>query len=106
MTSRSSITIDEIRLPPVHPGEILTDELAELGLSGTRFAREIDVPANRVTEILSGRRAITADTALRLARWFGTSAAMWMNLQTAYDLAAAARDHGQEIAKGVKPRAT
>ena len=71
---------------PIHPGEILKDELDELGISAAELARQIEVPPNRVSQILSGRRAVTADTALRLARWFGTSAELWMNLQQTYEL--------------------
>jgi len=71
---------------PIHPGEILADELAEIGVSAAELARLIEVPANRVSQILAGRRAITADTALRLARWFGTSPDLWLNLQKTYEL--------------------
>jgi len=70
----------------IHPGEILADELEELGLSAAELARLIDVPANRITQILAGKRNITADTALRLGRYFGTSPDLWMNLQKAYEL--------------------
>jgi addiction module HigA family antidote len=77
-------------MPPVMPGEILREEfLIPLGLSATRLARELDVPTNRITAILAGTRAITAETALKLAGRFGTSAEFWMNLQTAHDLAIA-----------------
>ena len=71
---------------PIHPGEILADELAELDKSPTELAREIHVPANRITQLISGKRAMTADTALRLERWLGVSAAFWMNLQKRYEL--------------------
>ncbi|MGH9610734.1 MAG: HigA family addiction module antitoxin [Bryobacteraceae bacterium] len=74
------------KLASVHPGEILRDELEERGLSANALARALRVPVNRVTEILNGKRAITADTAHRLARYFGTSAQMWMNLQMDYEL--------------------
>lgn len=75
------------RLPPVHPGEILLEEfLKPFGISQYRLAVEIHVPPRRINEIVHGLRSITADTALRLARYFGTSAAFWMNLQTRYDL--------------------
>ena len=89
--SKSAITIDQAvddRLPPTHPGEILRDELAELALSANAFAARIGVPTNRITEILAGRRSISAETALRLGRFFGTSAQSWMNLQANYDLSA------------------
>ena len=67
---------------PIHPGEILKDEPAELGMSGAALARQIKVPANRIGKIIAGKRNITANTALRLGKWFGTSAAFWLNLQT------------------------
>ncbi len=71
---------------PIHPGEILADELNELSLSGAELARLIDVPANRISQIVAGKRNITADTALRLGRYFGTSPDFWMNLQKTYEL--------------------
>ncbi len=71
---------------PIHPGEILADELEELGLSSAELARQIEVPANRISQIIAGRRNVTADTALRLARYFGTTADFWMNLQKTYEL--------------------
>lgn len=94
-----------LRLPPIHPGEILRGELEELGLSANAMARALDVPPARIAEILNGSRAITADTALRLARWFGTSARFWMNLQSSYELARAELDRGESIAERVRPRA-
>lgn len=106
--SRSPITTEDrvvLNLPPTHPGEILAEELAALGVSANALARALDVPPNRVTEILNGKRAVTADTALRLARYFGTSAKFWMNLQQSYDLGIAERDHGAAIARTVRPRA-
>jgi len=75
------------KLPPVHPGEILLEEfLKPLGLSPYRLAKDVSVPPRRINEIVRGARAITADTALRLARFFGTSERFWMNLQTRYEL--------------------
>ena len=71
---------------PIHPGEILGDELKELGVSPTELARQIAVPPNRLSQIVGGKRAITGDTALRLGHWFGMSAQFWLNLQSAYDL--------------------
>lgn len=88
----------------VHPGEQIAVELEELGMSASQLARELDIPANRVTEILRGRRGITADTALRLARWLGTSPEFWMNLQQIYELRRAQEEHGAEIEQQVKPR--
>lgn len=84
---------------PIQPGEILKDELDELGLSAAELARQIEVPANRVSQILAGRRAVTADTALRLARWFGTSAELWMNLQQTYELDLARQRSGEAIGR-------
>jgi addiction module HigA family antidote len=83
--------------PAIHPGEILAEELAELGVSPTELARQINVPANRVSQIINGKRAITGDTALRLGHWFGMSAAFWLNLQSAYDLRIAEQAAGAEI---------
>ena len=74
---------------PIHPGHILGDELEEIGVSAAELARIIKVPPNRVSQIVAGKRAITADTALRLARYFGTSPDFWMNLQKIYELDAA-----------------
>jgi antitoxin HigA-1 len=82
---------------PVHPGEILADELEEIGVSSAELARTLRVPANRISQLLAGKRAITADTALRLARYFGTSADLWMNLQKTYELDLARREAGSEI---------
>jgi addiction module HigA family antidote len=106
--SKLSITIDEgvpDGLPPTHPGEILKQELTELGLTASAFAAALDVPANRITTIIAGRRAVTADTALRLARFFGTSAKFWLNLQDAHDLKRAAKSSGARIIARVQPRA-
>lgn len=93
-------------LAPIAPGELLREEWLEpLGITAYRLAKDIDVPPNRVTGILNAERAITADTALRLARYFGTDAQSWMNLQARYDLAMEQRAHGEEIARTVRPRA-
>lgn len=99
--------MDAIRdgLAPTHPGEILAAELEELGLSARALAAALDVPPNRVTAILKGQRSVTADTALRLARYFGTSAKFWLNLQQSHDLSLAERDHGSVITARVQPRA-
>ena len=82
---------------PIHPGEILADELEELGLTSAELARTIEVPANRISQIITGKRNITADTALRLGRYFGTSAEFWMNLQKTYELDLARRELGAAI---------
>ncbi len=82
---------------PIHPGEILADELEELGVSPTELARQIRVPPNRISQIINGKRAITGDTALRLAHWFGSSPQLWMNLQALYDVRLADQEAGAEI---------
>jgi addiction module HigA family antidote len=93
------------RLPPVHPGEILLEDwMTPLGLSINKLARLLHVPVMRISDIVNGRRGVTADTALRLARYFGTSAEFWMNLQALYDLRMAERAAGKQIARSVHPR--
>src|SRR6202163_2250484 len=84
---------------PIHPGEHLAEELKELGLSAAELFRQIDVPVNRVTGILNGQRGITADTALRLGHWFGTSPEFWLNLQTLYELRLAREEVGDRVKK-------
>src|SRR6201997_4647130 len=84
---------------PIHPGEHLAEELKELGISAAELARQIDVPVNRVTGIVNGQRAITADTALRLGHWFGTSPEFWLNLQKLYELRLAQRQVGERVKK-------
>ena len=88
---------------PIHPGEILYDEIRELGMNATELARCLHVPANRITQILRGQRNITADTALRLGRWFGTGPQLWLNLQQAYELDLARQHVGEEIEQ-IAPR--
>lgn len=83
----------------IHPGEHLADALAVSGVTGAQLARDIGVPPNRITGILHGTRGITADTALRLGRYFGTSATFWMNLQQTYDLRCAEQALGDSLAK-------
>ena len=85
--------------PAIHPGEILADELEELNITPTELARQLSVPANRITQIIQGKRAITGDTALRLGHWFGTSAQFWLNLQSAYNIRVAQSLAGDEIEK-------
>jgi len=85
--------------PAIHPGEMLADELAALGVTPTELARQINVPPNRVTQIIHGRRNVSGDTALRLGHWFGTSAQFWLNLQAAYDVRVAQEKAGKEIAR-------
>ena len=90
---------------PIHPGEILGDELEETGLTAKKFADVIEVPSNRLYQLLAGKRSITADTALRLGQYFGMSADFWMNLQTAYELDLARQQSGKAI-HGLPPRST
>jgi antitoxin HigA-1 len=82
----------------VHPGEILKGELYELGLTPTEFARQLDVPPNRVSQIIAGKRAVTGDTALRFGHWFGTEPQFWLNLQSAYEIRIAEEKAGRELA--------
>jgi antitoxin HigA-1 len=89
---------------PIHPGKFLADELGELGMSATELAHELHVPANRIYQILNGKRALTADTALRLSQWLGTSAELWMNLQNLYELRLAEQQAGDEIKRTVARR--
>lgn len=90
---------------PIHPGEILREEIEELNLSARQLATALHVPTNRVTGILNQQRAVTADTALRLARYFGTTPEFWMNLQSAYELRRARSDRGEKISREVQPHA-
>jgi addiction module HigA family antidote len=94
----------EERLPPIHPGEVLQDLLNEAGLRVNALALALRVPANRIGGIIKGQRGITGDTALRLARYFGTSAQMWINLQAKYDLATAEDALSKRIEREVLPR--
>lgn len=84
-------------LTAIHPGEHLAEELKALGMSAAELARQLDVPTNRVTEILNGRRAVTGDTALRLAHFFGTTAEFWLNLQSLFDLRVAQKKIGKSV---------
>jgi addiction module HigA family antidote len=83
--------------PAIHPGEVLAEELEELGVSPTELSRQLCVPPNRITQIIQGKRSITGDTALRLGHWFGASPQFWLNLQAAYDLRVAEQEAGSEI---------
>jgi len=97
------VTVNKMR--PIHPGEILREELGILGLSARSIAKALGVPVNRITGILNEQRAITADTALRLARYFGNTPEFWLNLQNAYELRCAQRAAGKRIEREVTPRA-
>lgn len=94
------------RMKPIHPGAVLKGEFLEpLGISAYRLAKDIGVPVNRIAAIIGGARAISADTALRFARYFGTDAQSWINLQARYDLEMTRRASGRRIDREVKPRA-
>lgn len=98
-------TTEAGQIGPIHPGETLRDDVVlELGLSASAFARELHVPVNRITGILNGQRSITGDTALRLARYLGTSAGFWLRLQAQYDEEVARLKHGARIEREIKPR--
>ena len=84
-------------MPAIHPGRHLAEELQELRMSAAELARKLQVPTNRITAILNGRRAITGDTALRLAHFFGTTAEFWLNLQSLYEIRLAQRKAGRSI---------
>ena len=91
-------------MPPVsHPGRLLKRELAARGLSANRLALDLGVPSGRITDILNGRRAITADTAVRLGRYFGNSPQFWLDMQGQFEIAVVERDKGAEIASRVRP---
>jgi antitoxin HigA-1 len=89
---------------PIHPRKFLADELDALDMSAADLARTLHVPPNRIYQILQGKRALTADTALRLSRWLGTSAEFWMNLQKLYELRLAEQQHGEEIKRTIMLR--
>jgi addiction module HigA family antidote len=94
------------RLPPIHPGEHLQEFLTDFGLTKNQFAKALHVPPNRITAIINGTRGISAETAMRLARYFGTSVQMWMNLQAHYEMEVARDRFEVAIRKEVKPRPT
>lgn len=88
-----------MRRTPTHPGEILAEDMSALGMSAAELARKLRVPTNRITGILNGKRAVSADSALRLGHFFGTSPELWLNLQKLYELRMAERVAGKAIAK-------
>jgi addiction module HigA family antidote len=103
-STTSSHRMRKPKLPPVHPGEILKETLDDLGLSMNRLAREIRVPANRISAIIAAQRGITGETALRLGRYFGTTPVYWMNMQARYDLETARDEWESRIESEVRPR--
>jgi addiction module HigA family antidote len=90
-------------IDPIHPGEILAGELEELDMTGASLARALHVPANRIYQLLAGKRAMTADTALRLERWLGVSAKFWLNLQKSYEIDLARQAGTDEIDRTIEP---
>ena len=88
---------------PIHPGEILADELEALGMSVLALAKALHVPANRISQIIAGKRGMTADTALRLSQLLGTTPGLWLNLQKAYELRLAEQERGEEIRRSIAP---
>ena len=99
-----NIHTDNVTLPPIAPGEILLEEFMQpLGLSQSRLSRDLDIPQSRLSAIIRAERAITADTALRLAEYFGGSARFWLNLQAEYDLRRLEREKGEDIRARIRP---
>lgn len=90
---------------PIHPGEILREELETLAMSARQLAAALHVPANRITSIINEQRAVTADTALRLARFFQTTPEFWLNLQTAYELRRTRQEIGEKVEQEIRPHA-
>lgn len=102
ITEEEFATYEDVKINP-HPGQHIRSDLDELGMSAGELARALNVPTNRVTAILNGERGITADTALRLAAWLGTSAEYWLGLQQDYDLFKAKDERGERIREEVRP---
>jgi antitoxin HigA-1 len=102
----ASMTEPVVKRPvyPIHPGEILADELEALDMTAAELARELHVPSNRLYQLIAGKRAMTADTALRLEQWLGVEAAFWMNLQKSYELDLAKEQIGDEIKRTIRRR--
>ena len=92
------------KLPNIHPGEVLREEfLTPMGISAYRLTKDTGLPHSRVSDLLAGNRGVSADTALRLARYFGTTPDFWLNLQSAYDLEEASRENGEAIRERIRP---
>lgn len=103
MSKSPTTTKADYPAPISHPGRLLKRELAARGLSANRLALNLGVPSGRITDILNGRRSITADTAVRLGRFFGNSAQFWLDLQSQHDIAIVERDRGSDITRRVHP---
>jgi addiction module HigA family antidote len=103
MSKSSTITGDRSIAPAAHPGGLLKREIAARNLSASRLALDLGVPSGRITDILNARRSITADTAVRLGRYFGNNPQFWLDLQGQYDIALVEREKGAEIASRVRP---
>lgn len=88
---------------PIHPGKFIADELEALNITASELATALHVPPNRIYQLISGKRALTADTALRLSQWLGTSAELWLNLQKMYELRMAEHEVGKQIRQTIKP---
>jgi antitoxin HigA-1 len=101
MSKSRNITV---KLPPVHPGEILKETLEDLGISMNRLSQQIHVPANRISSIIARQRSITGETALRLARYLGTAPEYWLNMQTRYDLETARDKWAERVQSEIQPR--
>ena len=104
MPKRSKSRNTMVKLPPVHPGEILKETLEDLGISMNQLAQAVHVPANRISAIVAGTRSVTGETALRLARYFRTTPHYWMNLQARYDLESAQDEWEGRVQAEVRPR--
>jgi addiction module HigA family antidote len=103
MTTDATMIAPVTSDPPIHPGEILAEDLDDVGVSQAELARALGVPRSRISAIVRGERPITADTALRLSRYFGTSEGYWINMQARYDIERAKYEHADELAR-VEPR--
>ena len=103
--SNTSVAVEAVKQSPIHPGEVLSRELSDAGVSVSALARALDVPHSRMADVVRGERDITADTALGLGTFFGTSARFWLNLQTAYDIAIGQARSGRHAMSTTQPQA-